>query len=219
MSVRILIVEDHELLAQSLQLALRADGFAVDVVDDLAVERIVALAEETRPRVVLLDLDLGARGGSGVPLIRPLRDLGATVVVVTGETSRARLGECVAAGAHGLLTKSVPFDRLVEAVKDAAEGRVLLTDAERDALLGEMRREHEAMRQRERPFARLTARERAVLAALCAGQSADTIAGESFVSLATVRSQIHSLLQKLGVHSQIGAVAAARRAGWTADTD
>lgn len=57
-----------------------------------------------------------------------------------------------------------------------------------------------------------------MLAALCAGQSADPIASESVVSMATVRSQIHSLLQKLGVHSQIGAVAAARQAGWTPDT-
>lgn len=76
---------------------LRGDGFDVDVVGDLSAEHIVAVADETRPRVVLLDLDLGPRGGSGLPLIRPLRDLGATVVVVTGETDRARLGECVQA--------------------------------------------------------------------------------------------------------------------------
>ncbi|MEX0659108.1 MAG: response regulator transcription factor [Egibacteraceae bacterium] len=217
--MRILIIEDHELLAQTLQVALRADGFEVDVVGDLSAEHIVSVADETRPRVVLLDLDLGPQGGSGLPLIRPLRDLGATVVVVTGETDRARLGECVQAGAHGLLAKSAPFDVLLDAVKGAAEARTLLTDAERDALLGDLRREHAAADQRQRPFTRLTAREREVLAALCAGQSADTIASESFVSMATVRSQIHSLLQKLGVHSQIGAVAAARRAGWTPDTD
>ena len=49
------------------------------------------------------------------------------------------------------------------------------------------------------------------------GQSANTIAAASFVSITTVRSQIRSVLQKLNVNSQLEAVAAATRCGWTAD--
>jgi len=66
-------------------------------------------------------------------------------------------------------------------------------------------------------FARLTRRERVVLAALIDGLSAGEIAASSFVSPATVLTQIGSILEKLGVTSQYGAIAAARDAGWIFD--
>jgi len=214
MTARILIVEDHDLLAQSLRLALEADGFEVERATELTKEGIVGAAERMRPSIVLLDLDLGAQIGSSLPLIAPLREFGACVVMVTGAENRVRLGECVEAGALGIVPKSAAFEDLLGAIKDACDMRELLTKAERDELLAEMRRQHAEEEQRSQRFKRLTAREQQVLAALCDGQSAETIAAEGFVSLATVRTQIRTLLQKLGVNSQIAAVALARRAGW-----
>ncbi|MDQ3974620.1 MAG: response regulator, partial [Actinomycetota bacterium] len=74
---RVLIVEDHDLLAHSLAFALRADGMAVEVVlEDTTREDILATAEHFAPDVVLLDLNLGAALGSGLPLVGPLRGLG-----------------------------------------------------------------------------------------------------------------------------------------------
>ena len=67
------------------------------------------------------------------------------------------------------------------------------------------------------PFQQLSQRERDVLDALVDGRSANTIAAMSFVSITTVRSQIRSVLQKLDVNSQLEAVAAATRCGWSAD--
>ena len=64
------------------------------------------------------------------------------------------------------------------------------------------------------PFADLTPREASVLGGMLDGLSAEQIAERDFVSLATVRTQIQSVLRKLGVTSQLAAVAAARRAGW-----
>jgi DNA-binding NarL/FixJ family response regulator len=64
------------------------------------------------------------------------------------------------------------------------------------------------------PFEELTARERYVLARLIDGRCAEAIAADAYVSLSTVRSQIRSILRKLGVNSQLEAVALARRAGW-----
>jgi len=76
-------------------------------------------------------------------------------------------------------------------------------------------REHRAAeRARLAPFERLTTRERIVLGALMDGASAEEIAKSSFVSLATVRSQIRSILEKLSVHSQVAAVALAHRLRW-----
>lgn len=214
MSQRIFIVEDHELLAQSLGFALRADGFEVETASELTPEAVQARAAELQPGVVLLDLDLGDEIGSALPLIRPLRELGALVLMVTGVTDRARLGECVSAGAIGVVAKSQPFEHLVESVKEAAELGTLLSPHEREELLSEMRRQHAETEARLARFDRLTQRESEVLAGLLDGKPAEEIAKESYVSLATVRSQIRTLLQKLGVHSQLGAVALARRAEW-----
>jgi DNA-binding NarL/FixJ family response regulator len=94
-------------------------------------------------------------------------------------------------------------------------GRSPLADGDRHALLGELRARRAEEQRRLAPFRCLTPREQAVLAALMEGKHAKQIAAESFVSLGTVRAQIKSILLKLGVSSQLSAVALARQAGWS----
>ena len=214
---RVLIVEDHELLAQSLTFALRADGFDVHETHTKRGEDILAAAADLQPDVVLLDLDIGGELGSSVSLIEPLGVQGAQVVMLTGITDRVRLAECVEAGAIGIVSKSEPFDHLIAAVKEAIEQGTLLSPGERQDLLAALRRHRRADAERMAVFGRLTPREQEVLAALMDGKSAEQIAKDAVVSLATVRSQIRSILMKLGVHSQLEAVALARRSGWTPD--
>ena len=212
---RLLIVEDHELLSGTLVLALRQRGLQVEAVTGPDAAVVVARAAQLAPVLVLLDLDLGPALGDGVDLVRPLVDAGARVVIMSGDTNRARLGACVEAGASGVVSKASKFDDLVEAVEHSAQGGQLLREDERQSLLAELRASRRATQQRLAPFATLSPREQAVLARLMAGESAETIAERSYVSLATVRSQIRAVLQKLNVNSQLAAVALAREAGWT----
>jgi two-component system, NarL family, nitrate/nitrite response regulator NarL len=212
---RILIVEDHELLGQTVALTLRSDGMVVEQAPDLDADAVLALADDFGPDIVLLDLQLGEPGHTGLPLIKPLAERGASVLVVTGVTDPRRLGECLEAGAVGVLGKDKPFERLVEAVHNITEMRDVMSRDERSDLLGAMRRDRADEERRWSAFRRLTPREQAVLAGLMAGKSAETMAAEWVVSLATVRSQIRSVLTKLGVNSQLGAVAMARQVGWT----
>lgn len=213
MTGRVLIVEDHELLAESLKMALGAGGLDVQHCKPRDADAVLLAVRDHRPDIVLLDLDLG-RMGTSVPLIRPMTDLGARVVVVTGIEERHRLGECVEAGAAGVLSKARPFEELVEAVHGALDGRALMADSERAALLAELRRHRGETRSLRAGLERLTPREQEVLAALMDGKPAEIIANEAVVSVSTVRSQIRSLLAKLGVNSQLSAVALAQRAGW-----
>ena len=214
MNTRVLIVEDHELLAQSLSFALRADGIAVEVAVDLDPERVLAAAARFSPTVVLLDFHLGECVTS-VPLIAPLRARGAAVVMVTGEADPVRLAECLEAGATGVVSKADPFDHLVAAVKQAAATGRVMPDPQRQDLLAALWRWREEEEQRQAPFTLLTAREQAVLAALMDGKTAEVIAAESFVSVSTVRSHIRAVLIKLGVNSQLAAVSKTRQAGWS----
>jgi DNA-binding NarL/FixJ family response regulator len=211
----VLIVEDHGLLAESLLLALRAEGLDAERVAPVTIDGILSEARRLSPTVVLLDLDLGGEIGSSVGLIPPLQELGAQVVMVTGITDPARLAECLEAGATGLIDKTTSFDQLVDSVREVAELGTIVSPTRREALLAELRRQRRDDQRRREPFERLTPREREVLAALMDGKPAEVIATESFVSLATVRSQIRTILLKLGVNSQLAAVALVRRNGWT----
>jgi DNA-binding NarL/FixJ family response regulator len=210
--VRVMVVEDHELLAESLRIALSALGMSVTL-PDLRPDAILAAATP-RHDVVLLDLDLGDSGLDGSSLVEGLAATGARVVVVSGTEDRHRIAACVRRGAHGYVAKSRPLDELVDAVLAAAAGQPILAEIDRQELLRGLR-SFDAARQRELlPFESLTSREGYVLAQLMAGRPAATIAGSSYVSEATVRTQIRAILTKLGVRSQLAAVAEARRIGW-----
>jgi DNA-binding NarL/FixJ family response regulator len=211
----VLIIEDHDLLAQSLGVALQAEGLSV-VLADLQSD-LLERAEDLRPAVVLLDLDLGADREGGEALVPALVALGARVVVVSGSTDVLRLGTCLELGAAGVLAKSRPFEAVLEAVHAAAAGRAVMADAARQDLLARMRTSRAEQRQRLKPFTRLTPRESEVLTLLMQGRSAEAIARHFFVSEATVRTQIRGILTKVGVSSQLAAVAEAHRVGWEAE--
>jgi DNA-binding NarL/FixJ family response regulator len=211
---RVLLVDDHALLAQSLSLALKSGGVDVVRATALAADDIVRAAEDHEPDVVLLDLDLGEGNGTSLPTIRRLVESGTRVVMMTGVTDRVRLAECVEAGAVGLIDKSQPFEELLVAVHRVVTHGELLDRHQRQELLGALRQHRAADRERLEVFERLTPREAEVLAALMDGKSAEQIATETYVAITTVRTHIRSTLSKLRVNSQLAAVALARRAGW-----
>lgn len=212
-SVRVMVVEDHGLLAQSLRLALTAEGMAV-CVPALDPADILAMAEQEQPEVVLLDLDLGPLGGDGSILIEPLALSGARVIVVTGVTDRVRLAACIESGAAGLLSKEESLGELIKTVSRCAAGEIILDLLTRDRLLSELREARSAYRKDHAPFATLTKREQQILSEVMAGKSVAQIAACEYVSEATVRTHIRGILSKLGVKSQLAAVAEARRVGW-----
>ncbi len=209
--MRILVIEDHVLLAQCLAVSLRQEDHAVHVTAPASDAEVVEAASAFDPTLVLLDLDFGD-GRTGLPLIGPLSELGAWVVMLTGVTDRMRLAECVEAGAVGIIDKTVRFDKLLDALAEIAGLGALMSTSQRQELLAELRRYRAQLRRRLRPFEKLTQRERQVLRHLQAGLNSEEIAQRDFVSITTVRTQIRAILQKLGVRSQLSAVAAARDA-------
>jgi len=212
--MRVIMIEDHELLAQSLQTTLKAEQVEVvrvwsDNRDDL-LEQAVANA----PGLLLLDFDLGEQIGVAFGLIEPLSRAGLDVVMLTGERNPLMLAQCLEEGAVGVINKSVSFDGLLKQIHIALGGGDLMTRHEREELLSQLR-QHRAGRDEElKAFSELTVREGEVLGELMQGKSADTIADESVVSVATIRTQIRSILAKLGVNSQLAAVARAQQARW-----
>lgn len=212
--LRIAIIEDHQLLTSALSAALTADGHTVEAPALTTAEEVREVLGRLAPAVVLLDLDLGAFG-RGENLLSTLTDLGARVLVVSGTNEDWRVGRCLASGAWGWVHKSADFDVLLDALLRAGAGQEVLDPAERDRLLRAWREQREVMSEAGAPFERLTRREAVVLARLMEGVPVERIASESYVSVATVRTQVRAILMKLGVSSQLEAVARANRAGWS----
>ncbi|MCC5947712.1 MAG: response regulator transcription factor [Nitriliruptoraceae bacterium] len=210
---RVVVVEDHGLIATTVAAALRRNGHEVHVIDANDPASLLERIRAHDPEVVLLDLDLGP-GGDGLDLIAPLSRASSRVVVLTGDRDPARHGRCLAAGAVGVLAKDGGFDELVAGLERVRRGQDLLDAARRQELLTAARDAERRDEQRLAPFASLSRREQQVLGELMAGRTVDVIAREGHVSVATVRSQVKAIREKLGVSSQLSAVAVATEAGW-----
>lgn len=210
---RVLIIDDHVLVAAALSDALRSHGYearACPVEDD---EHILAVAVEFQPEVVLLDLELG-RGRSGLSLIQPLRGAGPRVVMLSASTNPIRLAECLEAGADGLLSKGVRIEDVVRVVEGRDTHKWAPGTQQRELLITRLQENRARQHEMSAPFDSLTNRETEILAALVQGMTAQAIAEKTCTSVRTVRGHIQSVLDKLGVSSQLAAVALARNARW-----
>lgn len=217
---RVVIVDDHVSIAEALELALSGQGYDIQrvVVPDAPdspvglVGTILALG----PTVVLLNLDLGPYG-DGIPLVAPLAEAGADVVVLTGQTDRIRWGEALASGARIVLSKSQPLEDISATVRRLGQGHPVLDPAEREDLVDAWTAQRSAYRGIAERLDLLTGREREVLAELMRGRAVREIASRGVVSEATVRTQVKSILNKLEVSSQLAAVGLAHTVGFRPD--
>ncbi|WP_338087852.1 response regulator transcription factor [Nocardioides lijunqiniae] len=211
---RVTIVEDHALFAEALELAITLQGHVVHRVDTaaegLSQNRLLTEVLVSRPTVVLLDLQLGS-SFHGMPLIRPLSQVGIAVVVVTGSVDRFGWGEALFNGARTVLPKSAPLNTILSTIRLIQEGRRVLPRDERDRLVADFHRYRAQEQDGRERLATLTAREREILAEMMEGRQVREIAQAFVVSEATVRTQVKSILSKLGVSSQLAAVGLALR--------
>lgn len=216
-STRVLIIEDHVLFAESLELALSLEGYDVrrlalpEVGGSMATLRSTAL--RAGARIALLDLDLG-RFGDGMSLIAPLARSGTNVVVVTASMDRGRWGACVRQGARKVVPKVRPLQETLSTVRRLHQGLPVMTSLELESLLDAWRRDRMVTDDMRRRLELLTPREKQVLSFLIEGQNVRAIAKLGVVSEATVRTQVKSILAKLEVSSQLAAVGMAHHVGW-----
>jgi two-component system nitrate/nitrite response regulator NarL len=213
----VLVVDDHALFSEAVTLALAADGRAVHrlALEDTggAPARVLSAALRLRPTIALLDLDLG-RYGDGHALIRPLARAGAAVVVVTGLLDDADWGGCLRQGARAVVSKHRPLAELLSVVRKLEAGEAVLRASEYQRLTRLWQDRLVEDEEHRNRLARLSPREREVLGELMAGHTIREIAGHDVVSEATVRTQVRTILHKLGVSTQIAAVGMAHRVEW-----
>jgi two-component system, NarL family, nitrate/nitrite response regulator NarL len=206
---RVLIVEDHQMLAEALALGLGNRGFDCRVADLSDIGSTLDEAARWHPALVLLDLDLGA--ADGLSFLRNLRATGARVLVITGCRDESRLAAAVALGAAGWVSKTEAFEQLLAFAERAARDEPLIALVRLEELTQLGREQLKAEADLRTRAALLTPREREVLAAISDGTSAQGVAERFTISIGTARAHIRSILMKLGVSTQLAAVAMVRQ--------
>jgi DNA-binding NarL/FixJ family response regulator len=210
-SANVLIVDDHDLVAMSLALCLRSEGLHAQRHAARSRDGILTAVATLVPGVVLLDLDLG-RGPDGVvldgtTLVSHLCRNGWRVIVLSATTDEPRIGRALDAGALACVPKTAALPVLITTIRRAIQGLEVMRPERRAYFVAQYHRQREQALDVERRLDRLTERERAVLERLARGRRAQSIAEEFGVTLATTRTQIRAVLQKLEVSSQLEAVA------------
>jgi two-component system nitrate/nitrite response regulator NarL len=201
--VKILLCDDHLLLAEALESLLRIAGHEVLVTERPAEALAVAVQES--PDVCVLDL--GFPDGDGLDLLRALREASpeTSLVVLSGQREPDVVRTAIELGARGYLCKDVGVVDVVRAVEQVIAGELVIDPLVAQALT--QRRRHRAD-DVEWLISFLTQREREVLRRIVTGQSTAEMAREMAVTRSTARTHVQNVLQKLGVHSRLQAVAA-----------
>jgi DNA-binding NarL/FixJ family response regulator len=204
--VRVLIVDDHELVAKGLA-SLLSDLDDVEVVgladsSKLAIDRVASL----HPRVVLMDYRLGDRDGIETTKEIRARFPDTEVVMLTASTDQTVLAGALDAGCCGFLDKNAPLEDLAAAVHAAAEGEAYFSREILNKLVRLRRTVHPAARE-------LSEREREVLQMAAEGLAPKQIATALQLSLHTVRNHLRHTMEKLDAHTKLEAVVVAARLG------
>lgn len=210
--IRVMVVDDHEVLASSLAQVLDAEPDMVSVGVAGSIERAKSLIQTAAPHVVLLDHRLP--DGEGVAAVAELRRLrpSVKVVVLTASAADHVLVAAIEAGVSGFVSKTRSLGEVTSAVRAASSGEAVISPEMLARLLPRLHRGGAAG-----GHASLTEREREVLGYLADGLTNAAIAEQLVVSVHTVRNHIANLSAKLGAHSKLEALSIAVRQGLLSD--
>ncbi|HET6353371.1 response regulator transcription factor [Streptomyces sp. NBC_00322] len=237
--IRVLVVDDHRIFAESLAAALAAEP-DVDVAaagSGPAALRCLerAAVEGRRFDVMLVDADLGTQPvpGARAVVARAVPDNGeeslvdgislvagvrsgqpaVRTVVLAEKDDPRRAALALQAGASGWVAKDCSLQRLLAVIRGVLRDETHLPPALLTGVLRELTAARKHRTESERLVESLTPREREVLRCMVAGLGRKAVAERLFLSPHTVRTHMQNVLGKLGVHSTLAAVALARRAG------
>jgi DNA-binding NarL/FixJ family response regulator len=205
MAIRVLIVDDHSVVREGLQMFLSTD-LELEIVGEAENGReALELTRKLKPDVVLMDLLMPEM--DGVAATKAIRDMfpDTEVVALTSVLEDKAIFEAIRVGAIGYLLKDTKAEKLCEAIKAAASGRVQLSPEVTKRLMREISAP-------DNPEI-LTNREIEVLRAVGRGLSNHEIAEELVITVKTVKAHVSSILGKLGLPSRTRAALYALKIG------
>jgi DNA-binding NarL/FixJ family response regulator len=211
--IRVLIADDEALIRAGFRVLIDTEPGMIVVGEAGDGAAAVELARQTHPHVVLMDIRM-----PGVDGLRATREIGADpdladvhVLILTTFDHDEYVFEALRAGASGFLLKDAPPDELVHAIRVVAAGEALLAPSVTRRLIAEFART--PVPRADDRLARLTPRERDVLALVATGLSNAEIAARLFLGESTVKTHLTAVLTKLDLRDRVQAVVLAYESG------
>jgi DNA-binding NarL/FixJ family response regulator len=204
-ALRVLVVDDHEVVRQGLVALLdRRPGFEV-VGEAGSAAAAVEEARRIRPDIVIMDVRLP--DGTGIEACREIRaDLpDCRVVMLTSYPDEEAVLSAIVAGASGYLLKQIPGRELVSALEKVGDGASLLDPAVTERVLERVRRIASGVEMDE--VSQLTQQEQKILGLVAEGMTNKEIASKAFLSDKTVKNYVSSILSKLNLERRAQAAA------------
>jgi len=211
--VHVLIVQDHPLLASALARVLEGQpDFAVSGVSATAADAVKSAALQ-RPDVVLMDFRLPDVTGPEAARMIQSEHAEAAIVFHSADESETALLDAVDAGATAYLTKDATADQIIEAVRKASRGEVLIPVELFARAIARQRGVVSKKREHEQLMAEFTPRELDILHLLAEGLDTTAMSKNLGIAPHTVEWHVRHVIEKLQVHSKLQAVIAAARKG------
>jgi DNA-binding NarL/FixJ family response regulator len=201
MPIRILIADDHGVVAEGLKHLIEAqsDMQVIATVGD--GREAVRVAREAQPDVVLMDLSMPELNGADATRAILERDAKCRVIVLSMYAEREYVRRALKAGASGYVVKRSAGKEVVEAIRAVYAGQRYLSPKVADVVIDDY-----AGDEKQDPLARLSAREREVLQLLAEGRTGAEIAARLALSQKTVETYRARLVEKLGIRDVAGLV-------------
>ena len=209
--IRVLIVDDEELVRTGLRMILDAEPDVTVVGDAVDGQEALTQVDRLGPDVVLMDIRMPRMDGLEATRRLCAEGRRARVVVLTTFDLDEHVYAALSAGASGFLLKDAPASQLLHAIRVAMAGDALLAPSVTRRLISRFADGPPA--SRPEPPADLTVRETEVLTLMAQGLSNAEIAAHLVVGEATVKTHVARVLAKLGVRDRVQAVVLAYRSG------
>ena len=208
MSIRVLIVDDQELVRTGFRLFLETQPGLAVVGEAGDGEEAIERVRELRPDVVLMDIRMPVMDGveATAKLTSGAIEPAPRVLVLTTFDLDEYVFGALRAGAAGFLLKDAPRERLIEAIRVVHSGEALLSPSITRRLIEDFAARSDPIEPPAAVLAELTPREREVLVLVAHGLSNAEIAARLVVTEATVKSHVGAVLLKLGLRDRVQAV-------------
>ncbi|HZR41692.1 MAG TPA: response regulator transcription factor [Ktedonobacteraceae bacterium] len=210
--IRLLIVDDHEMVREGLK-AMLATEPDFDIVGDAAnAEQALALIEQLHPAIVLLDVRLP--GTSGIEVCRTVTERypETAVIILTTFSDEDLVSRCIQAGARGFIVKDIERFDLKRSIRAVARGEAAIDSKAAVAVLAQLRRAPQ-ITQEPAPEP-LSSQQLVILRLVAQGLSSREIATQLYLSENTVKGYVQEILHRLGVKNRTEAVMVAVKQGW-----
>src|SRR5437773_3328244 len=203
--LRVLIVDDHEVVRSGIAALLKATDDIVVAGEAGTVADAIAEVDRTRPDVVIMDVRLA--DGSGIEATREIRARRpqTQVLMLTSFADDEALFASIMAGASGYVLKQVRTGELLNAIRSVGKGQSLLDPAVTKSVLDRLRKGKHLMKDEK--LARLSPQEERILTLVAGGRTNREIGDELHLAEKTVKNYVSSILSKLEVARRAEAAA------------